>query len=69
MSKPNFDLPDPQRAEFEQRYKGMKSPHFRGGDVTICRPMTNLELEQYRQYREEQGQPLAGTNDEYQLPF
>lgn len=34
MSKPNFDLPDPQRAEFEQRYKGMKPPHFRGGDVT-----------------------------------
>lgn len=69
MSQPDFTLPDPQRAEFERRYKGMKRPHFRSGDVTMCRPMTEAELYQYRQYREEQGVPLSDDRADYQIPF
>lgn len=69
QQQPDFTRPDPQRDEFEQRYKGMRRPSFGGGDVTMCRPMTKVELEQYREYRRQQGRPLAGEGDEYQLPF
>jgi hypothetical protein len=69
MTQPDFTLPDPQRDEFEQQYKGMKRPHFGGGNVTMCRPMTEIELEQYRLYCELQGRSLGENENEYQMPF
>jgi hypothetical protein len=68
MTEPDFSLPDPQRAEFEKRYKGLKPPRFDNGDVTECRPMTRVELQQYRQYRASQGRSLPNPED-YQQPF
>jgi hypothetical protein len=69
MPAPDFIRPDPQRDEFEKRYKGMRRPDFNGGDVTMARPMTKLELEQYREYCRRHGRSLATENNEYQMPF
>ena len=68
MNAPDFSLPDPQRAEFEKRYKGMKRPFFSGGDVTNCRPMTKLELQQYREWQSKQD-GVAREEVNYQMPF
>ena len=68
IPQPDFTLPDPQRVEFEKKYPGMARPHFGGGDVTNCRSMTKLELEQYREYCRSQGVPIA-MDTEYKMPF
>jgi hypothetical protein len=69
MPQPDFTLPDPQRAAFEHQYRGKRRPHFNGGDITSCRPMTKLELEQYREYLDSQRRSHSTQSNEYQLPF
>lgn len=44
--------------------KGWREPHFGGGDVTMCRPMTANELKLFRAYRAHQG---LGTPEPYEL--
>lgn len=65
---PDFSLPDPDRLAFEKRYPQLARPHFGNADVTMCRPMTKMELEQYREYRRRQGMSEMGSV-EYKMPF
>jgi 5-methylcytosine-specific restriction endonuclease McrA len=58
-SKHHDKLANPKEADKPvKRNTKYTEPHFGGGDVTNCRPMTENELRLFRAYRASQGIPL-----------
>lgn len=48
----------PKESNKPVKKKIYDEPHFGGGDVTNCRPMTDNELHLFREYRRKQGRPI-----------
>jgi len=48
----------PEKISKPSKKKIYDEPHFGGGDVTNCRPMTDNELRLFREYRKKLGLPV-----------